>query len=156
MTASQLLVKSSSEGNFSFQSVSRNEKIDSHSMSLLDWIHQNGNITIEGLVENSIDQKTGLKEIQFSLSGKLVAFYSLLRGIAASGQPQSLWLQTNHKEKTFTFKFDASAEEGAKEFLTKVLKILEDEARFKQVLRKIIKNQEKFKLEEKLLLNELS
>ncbi|MEX2594544.1 MAG: hypothetical protein WD426_17370 [Anditalea sp.] len=155
ITASPYIENASSEENFTFRSVSRNERIDTNSISLLDWISQNENIYVKDHAVSSLDSK-GLKEIHFSLSGKLAGFYPLLRGIAGSGQPQSLLLNANHEERNFTLQFDASSEGEAKKYLSKVLNIIEDEARFKQVLRKVIANQEKFKLEEKLLFKELS
>src|SRR5680860_565253 len=99
ITASSYIENTSSAGNFAFQSVSRNKKTNSKSIDLLGWIRQNGNIAIEDHAGPTFDPKKGLKEIHFSLVGKLEGFYPLLRGIAGSGKPSSVLLEANPKKR---------------------------------------------------------
>jgi|SRR5690606_18909138 len=139
---------------FTFQTVSRNEKIHSHAISLWDWIRENENIKIES--QSSFSEKQlKLQKINFSLHGKAVVYYPLLKGIIASGSFTNRIMPDANK-RSFTFTFDLEFESEALEYLVNVLKIVEEEVRFKQVLRKVIINQEKFVLEEKLLFHELS
>lgn len=144
-----------SEENYSFQAVSRNENPISHLTSLLDWIKENEIICLESETV-SIDSNRKFQEIRFSLTGKSAAYFPLLKGIAASGQPKSLRLQVNQSLKIFTLIFDTLDQSEAKIYLSKILTLIEKEVRFKQVLRKVILNQKKFKSEEKLLFNEMS
>lgn len=149
--ASPLKKSSSSEENFTFHSISINTKSDSISTGFMDWFIENDFVQLEGHLAQA---KEGIHEVYFSLSGNAAAFYPLMRGIIFSGQPSSLVLQANHSSRNFTLRFQQDGE--AREYLSKVFGILYREIRFKQVLRKVIANEEKFKLEERLLFNELS
>jgi hypothetical protein len=143
------------EEDFTFQSVSICKKTDDPSKTILDWISQNENIHVEDQAY-SVDPEMGVKKIRFSLTGNLAGLFPLLRGIAGSGHPSSIFLDAHTKEKYFILQFDTSSEGKAREYLSKVFKIIEDEFRFKLLLKKVISNQEKFIREEKLLFNELS
>src|SRR5690606_18475439 len=139
---------------FTFQTVSRNEKVNFDAISLWDWIRDNENIKIESQSLAS-ENKLELHKIQFSLTGKATAYYPLLKGIIASGAPSNL-IQADTKERSFTYIVNVESETESLKSFVDILKIVEEEVRFKQVLRKVIINQEKFKLEEKLLFHELS
>jgi hypothetical protein len=139
---------------FTFQAVSRNEESNPHTISMWDWIRENENIKIESQSSAS-GNKSKLQKIKFSLAGKAAAYYPLLKGVIASG-PSSNWIPADTKDRSFTFIFDVESEIESFKYLVEILRIVEEEVRFKQVLRKVIINQEKFELEEKLLFHELS
>lgn len=145
----------SPERIFSFQTVARNENTAFGSLSLWDWMVSSEVVSLEEPSAANTQGNT-LQEINFSLSERLASFFPLLRGILASDQPQFFELQADSKLKSFKLIYHAEGEAEAKDYLSKVLGIVKAEARFKQVLRKVIVNQEKFLREEKLLFMELS
>src|SRR5690554_5220520 len=130
----------SPERTFSFQSVVRNENFDLGSPSLVDWIGSNELVSLEkSSIHTSIQT---IQEISFSLSDTVAGYFPLLRGILASAKSQLFEIQANNTLKTFDLRYDIEREAEAKDYLAMVLAILDAEARFKQVLRKVIINQE--------------
>ena len=59
------------------------------------------------------------------------------------------------ESRSFILEIEAAQEYEVKKYLSKIFNLINSEIRFKQVLRKVIINQEKFKKEEKLLFNSL-
>ncbi|AWW31939.1 hypothetical protein DN752_18340 [Echinicola strongylocentroti] len=145
---------------FSFQSVSRNEAVEATSLTAYDWLENNEFVQLQGQgsfgFQNYADANKKFQAIYFTLKGNLAAQYAFFRGIVLAGQPKEIYLENIHENRSFTLKFYKKNEEVAKRYLEKIFKIVNEEIRFKQVLRKVLVNQEKHRLEEKLLFNELS
>ena len=150
-----LVTKSSTPENYSFQKISTNDINSSVRTRLLDWLKDNDLIYLQSQ-EVSIESNSQKQTLKFSLTGISSDYFPLLRGIAASGYAKAFWLQVNSKLKSFVFEYDNQDEAEAKEYLSKVLNLVRKEIRFKQVLRKIIYNQDKHRREEKLLFGELT
>ena len=150
-----LVTKSSTPENYSFHKVSTNDIKSSDRTRLLDWLKENDLIYLQS-EKVSIDSNSQKQTFTFSLTGISSDYFPLLRGIAASGQGSAFKLQVNSKLKSFAFLYDKLDEEEAKEYLKKVLNLVRKEIRFKQVLRKVLFNQEKFSREEKLLFSEMT
>ncbi|AGA78716.1 hypothetical protein Echvi_2469 [Echinicola vietnamensis DSM 17526] len=145
---------------FSFQSVIRNKTTDQKSLSAYEWLSENEFVQLEGQgtfgFHNFEAANKQFQAIYFTLKGDLAAHYAFFRGIVLAGQPKEVYLENIHENRSFTLKFYKKNEAVAKEYLEKIFRIVNDEIRFKQVLRKVLINQEKHRLEEKLLFNELS
>lgn len=143
----------SPERTFSFQAIVRNENTDSGSPSLLEWIGSNELVSLKKSNTDTSNQTS--REIIFSLSETVAVYFPLLKGILASAKSQWFVLRTDDGSKSFALRYDKEREIEVRDLLFKVLGIVDAEARFKQVLRKVIVNQEKFNREEKLLFKEL-
>lgn len=150
-----IVTKSSTPENYSFHKVSTNDNRISDTTSLLDWIKENDLIYLQS-EGGSIDIHSQNKSLIFSLSGISSDYFPLLRGISASGFGSAFKLLVKPQSKIFTFVYNIQDEAEAKEYLSKVFNMVRKEIRFKQVLRKVLFNQEKFRREEKLLFNEMT
>ncbi|HLU89406.1 MAG TPA: hypothetical protein VKZ51_06190 [Cyclobacteriaceae bacterium] len=142
------------EEHFNFTQVSRNEKAEIKPVSLLEWLQDNPMLDLLTVTEDS-DSGGIFQELSFRLAGKASAQYPLLKGMFSSGRPKQLALQADDASKIIFLRFDKADETGAYQYISRVLSIIDEEVRFRQVLRKVIENQQRFVLEEKLLLNEL-
>lgn len=149
-----LYKNTSSERVFNFKSVLRNETSNPESLTLEGWMNLDEHITVGELATVTQSNQT-YRKICFSLSGHAAAYYPLFRSIIASGPPH-VHLITNKEVKGFVLKFVVGMEDEVSRYLAKVLDMIKAEIRFKQVLRKLIANQERFLLEERLLFNQLS
>lgn len=145
---------------FSFQSVLRNNVAEQAPINVYEWLKVQDSVQVEG--DGAFDfgnfpgANKSFQAIYFTLKGDLAEQYAFFRGIVLAGQPKEVYLENIHETRSFTLKFYKNNEEIAKQYLEKIFKIVREEIRFKQVLRKVLINQEKHRLEEKLLLNELS
>jgi hypothetical protein len=150
-----IVTKSSTPENYSFQKVSTNDVSSSAQIRLLDWLKENDLIYLQS-EKVFMDSQFPKQEVVFCLTGISTDYFPLLRGIAASGHGSPFRLLVNSPLKSFTFAYDIQDEAEARIYLSKVLNLVRKEIRFKQVLRKVIYNQEKFKREEKLLFSEMN
>lgn len=146
------LTNESIQRTFSFQTISRNNNANGDSLSLLDWIDSQEIISLQGKEYDNNSQSTTLT---LSLAGLASGYFSLVRGLMALDQPRSFTLQAAVKTRNFTLQLEAGQEAATKIYLGKILALLNAEIRFKQVLRKVIDNREKFEREERLLFNSL-
>lgn len=142
------------EEHFNFTQVSRNEKPEIKPVSLLEWLHDNPVLDLLTVTEGS-DSGRDFQELSFRLAGKASAQYPLLKSMFSSGRPKQLALQADDASKIIFLRFDKAEETPAYQYISRVLSIIDEEVRFRQVLRKVIENRQRFVLEEKLLLNEL-
>ncbi|GGZ26205.1 hypothetical protein GCM10007049_18530 [Echinicola pacifica] len=151
---------SQNETIFSFQSVIRNNNKEVNELNVREYLASRSDVELEGQGTFSFGNYAGVNKefnaVYFNLKGNLSEHYAFFRGLVLAGQPNELFLESVHETKSFTLKFYNKNEAVAKKYLEKLFKIVEDELRFKQVLRKVLVNQERHKLEEKLLFNELS
>lgn len=132
-----------------FQTISR-AGIKDETLSLTDWIVSHGAVSLH---EHSYDPLGKSMTITFSLTGVASKYFSVLRGLIGLGRPSSISIAALPKARNFSLKVVLGQESEAKVYLSKLFAIIESEIRFKQVLRKIIINQEKFEREERLLYN---
>lgn len=134
-----------------FQTISRRRKSDEDVSSLLEWIGTQENISFQQKSDDT-DQAT---EIAFSLAGSSSEYFPLLRALIALGQPLTFIIQAVSGSRTFVLQYAADQESEVKGYLSKVFSLINAEIRFKQVLRNVIANQERFEREERLLFNSL-
>ncbi|WP_186756436.1 hypothetical protein [Echinicola salinicaeni] len=159
-TASNYNTSVLNQNTFSFKSVIRNNVQDRSNINVYDWLQQHDAVKVEGKgafdFANFKNSNKSFQVVYFSLDAELADHYALFRGIVLAGQPKEVFLENVHEKRSFSLKFYKNNESVAKEYLEKVFRIVNEEIRFKKVLRKVLVNQEKHRLEEKLLLNELS
>jgi len=151
-TSPSYLNNGSTPGIFSFQTVSRAKSSIEDTSSLSDWI---GTQEFVSLQTQSYDQEGKSATLTFSLTGFAAEHFSLMRGLIALGQPLSFILQAVPKTRNFSLQFEVGQEQEVNSYLSRLFAIIESEIRFKQVLRKVIANQERFEREERLLFNNL-
>lgn len=142
----------STQRKFSFQTVSRNHNSNEDTLSMLDWMAAQEIVSLEQ-VHGDLDWAKD--KIEFSLVGQASDYYSLFKGLIAFGKPRGLEFKTVAGSRSFLLQVEAAQEREAKMYLSKIFNLISSEIRFKQVLRKVIVNQEKFEREEKLLFSSL-
>lgn len=145
--------------NFAFQKVSKAQVTVGNQFSVMDLMVQSGMVEITGTASfdfpNFQEVKKSFQVIYFELSSDYARYSSLFGGLISFGKPQGVILQQNRELGNFTFKFYVSNVEIVKSYLQKIFGIVEEEIRFKSILKKIIQNQQRFENEEQLLKKEL-
>src|SRR5690606_4183378 len=121
------------EEHFSFRQVSFNGKPEVSPKALLEWMAEN---PILDLGPQSTHSESGkiFQELRFSLKGQASCRYPLLKGIVLSGRPDNLTLQADDSSRSFLLKFDRAHEIAAYQYVSRVLRMIQEEIRFKQVL----------------------
>lgn len=150
-----IVTKSSTPEDYSFHKVSKNNVGSSDKIRVLDWLKDNDLVYLQS-EKISTEARFPHQEVIFCLTGIAADYFPLLRAIAAAGYGSALRLQVDSRLKCFTFVYGLQDEAEAGEYLSKVFNLVRKEIRFKQVLRKIIYNQDKHRREEKLLFGELT
>lgn len=150
--AASFLNSDTTQRTFSFQTVSRNINSNENTLSMLDWMAAQEIVSLEQ-VHGDLDRAKD--KIEFSLVGQASHYYSLFKGLIAFGQPRAFKFKTIAGSRSFVLQVEAAQERAAMTYLSKIFNLINSEIRFKQVLRKVIVNQEKFEREEKLLFNSL-
>ncbi len=82
-----------------------------------------------------------------------VALYPLFKGLSEAGKPRSLNLRFSAAEKTVFFHYPVSSHPEVSLFLSKLILFLQNEVKFKKVLKEVIINSNHFKSEQFLLQN---
>lgn len=139
-------------GASGFQAISRAESPNEDALSLSDWIGIHETVSFQS---QSDDQSGKSTTITFRLSGTASGCFSLLRGLIALGRPRTFIFQALLQTRNFSLKLEVGRESEVKIYLSRLFAIIDSEIRFKQVLRKVIVNQDKFEREERLLYNSL-
>ena len=147
------IVSYNKENTFIFKAISKagdNVK----TASLLEWLNRQHDLKLE---DRSVfnDQEESFSEIKFRLIGQLTSYYPLLRSLSLFGINETIKLKADHSQRSFAFRYEESAAGEAKSYLVRLLGIIQKEARFKQVLGKLMENQLKFQQEEALLVTGL-
>ncbi|HLT06179.1 MAG TPA: hypothetical protein VK014_01565 [Cyclobacteriaceae bacterium] len=139
----------SNQGAFSFRSIIKNDQT-ADGLTLLEWLNNNELISLHN---HNTDGTT--HSLSFSLAGPASDYFPLLRSIILLGLPNSFTLNAAVQSRSFNLQWKEPKEPEVRNYLVKVLDLISAEIRFKQVLRKVIANQEKFEKEERLLFNSL-
>lgn len=120
---------------------------------------------ISKVSENSVSQKEMVK-IFNQKSGEMIqgmcrlekdfeSLFPLFKGIAGLGKPSSLVLTFSNEDKSIFYTFESKRIREIEQFFTRVLTLLQKEVRFKQVLKEVIANRQRFKAEQSLLQSSL-
>lgn len=148
-----------SNSNFAFQKVSKTQAtVESH-LSVADLMDQCGMVKVSETANfdfpNFPEARKSFQVIYFELSSDYAKHSGLFGGLISLGKSNGVILQQNRELGNFTLKFYASNSETVKSYLLKIFGFLEEEIRFKSILKKIIQNQQRFENEEQLLKKEL-
>ncbi|MDO9554732.1 hypothetical protein [Rhodonellum sp.] len=145
--------------NFAFQKVSKTQTTVENPLSVMDLMVACGIVQVTETASfdfpNFPEAKKSFQVIYFELSSDYATHTSLFGGLVSLGKPNGVILQQNRELGNFTLKFYASNSETVKSYLQKIFGIVEEEIRFKSILKKIIQNQQRFENEEQLLKKEL-
>ena len=79
--------------------------------------------------------------------------YPLFRGLSEAGKPQCLSLRFSHVERVAFFHYPASSHDEVSSFFSHLILLLQNEVKFKKVLKEIIINRNQFLSEQFLLQN---
>ena len=138
------------ENTFTFKTISKTGD-NKKTASLLEWLNSQGDLKLED--QSAFNDHGGsFRGINFRLTGSWAVYYPLLRSLSLFGSSENSSLKADHSQRSFAFKYKASAEGEAKSYLVRLLGIIQKEVRFKQVLGKLMENQVKFQQEETLLI----
>ena len=135
-----------------FQAISRAERPNEDGLSLSDWFGAYETVSIQS---QDYGQDGDSIAITFRLTGLASEYFPLLRGLVALGRPKTFVFQAVPQAKNFSLKLEVGQESEVQIYLSRLFAIIDSEIRFKQVLRKVIINQDKFEREERLLYNSL-
>jgi len=149
----------SANPNFVFQKVSKTQTTVENAFSVMELMVTCEMVKVTESASfdfpNFPEAKKSFQVIYFELSSNYTIQKSLFGGLVSLGKPNGVILQQNRELGNFTLKFYASNSETVKDYLQKIFGIVEEEIRFKSILKKIIQNQQRFENEEQLLKKEL-
>lgn len=138
------------ENNFILESISKTDN-NADKASLVEWLSSQEDLKLEDPSTFANPNKSR-RGFDFRLIGSLAIYYPLLRSLSLSGVTGTISLKADHSRRKFSIEYEAHAERKAKSYLARLLGIVQEERRFKQVLGKLLKNQEKSRQEEALLM----
>jgi len=96
------------------------------------------------------------KVLEFNLAGNAIPLKGLFNGMISLGNPKEAMLTHQKDLGNYVLKYYDSDEKVALAYFVKIINIIEDEIRFKTILRKVIDNLKAFDSSQQLLKNELS
>jgi len=138
------------ENTFILEGISKTDS-NADKTSFLEWLNNQEDLKLED-PSAVTDSHSSRRRFDFRLTGSLAHYYPLLRSLSLSGITETLRLKADHSSRKFSIEFEESAERKATSYLARLLGIIQEERRFKQVLGKVLKNQAKSRQEEALLM----
>ncbi|MEN2283721.1 hypothetical protein AAGF08_16375 [Algoriphagus sp. SE2] len=96
-------------------------------------------------------QSGGIMQGVCRLEKSFDSLFPLFRGLTSLGKPQSLTLTFSRESKSIFYTFSSDALPEVEYFFGRVLTLLQKEVKFKQVLKEVIENRNRFKSEQSLL-----
>lgn len=93
--------------------------------------------------------------LKFNLAEKYNSYFPLLRGLFQFRKPSGLTISADRSDRSFSVEFNADIEEKSLVFFETVFHWLSKEVRFKEVLREVIRFEQKINREQVLLLSAL-
>ena len=151
-TTASYLQNESNETDLGFRKITRSNASYDDRMGLLGWLQAQ---EIIALHDSAGDDSGNPLTVQFSLAGLASSHFPILRALIALGRPSTFNIQSDGNSRTFTLRYSADQEAEVKSYLHLVLSLIRAEVRFRQVLRQVLVNQEKFEMEERLLFRNL-
>lgn len=151
-TTASYLQNESNETDLGFRKITRSNASYDDRMGLLGWLQAQEIVTLEESTANDSAQPPAVK---FGLAGMASSHFPILRALIALGRPSTFTIQSDGNKRSFTVRFSADQEAEVKSYLHLVLSLIRAEVRFRQVLRQVLVNQEKFEMEERLLFRNL-
>ncbi len=144
---------------FAFEKVSRSSENSSNKSSVLEKLNNSGFVNVLETASfdfpNFPEANKSFQVVYFELDPAYSSNLALFKSIISSGKPDGVILEINRELGNFTLKYYAANEEKVKSYLKKIFGMLEDENRFKAILKKFIQIQAQNKKEEQLLQREL-
>lgn len=138
------------ENTFILEGISKTDS-NADKSSLVEWLNSQEDLKLEDQ-STVAEPNRSRRGFDFRLIGSLAIYYPLLRSLSLSGITGAISLKADHSKRKFSIEYEASAERKAKNYLARLLGIVQEERRFKQVLGKLLKNQAKSRQEEALLM----
>lgn len=146
------------ENQFDYIIIRRNpEASEQNSSSLFQWFAQSGfvtNLDFSSIPADKVFQKERFT-LKFTLAGKFSAYFALLRGLLEFRKPSGLIISADRSDKSFAVEFTADSEEKSIAFFETIFQWLSKEIRFKEVLKEVIRFDQKIKGERALLASSL-
>lgn len=100
------------------------------------------------------NQKSGLvMQGMCKFEARYEILYPLFRGLSESGKPKSLTIRFSPTDKSAYFHYPESSESEVSQFFAQLILLLQNEVKFKKVLKEIIINRNQFNSEQFLLQN---
>lgn len=144
---------------FAFKEVSRNPESDTEALTVAELLDSSKFVLVSETnsfsFPNFPEAKKSFQVYYLDLHPNFSAFTGLFKGLIYSGKPEGVILEHNRELGNYTLKYYDSKGETVKNYLQKIFGVLDEEIRFKAILRKVIQNQKRINMEEQLLRQEL-
>jgi hypothetical protein len=125
--------------------------------TVVKWFEQSGFVDVISLTV--VPQgKLFYKErtiLTFTLTEKYNTFFVLLRGLFGFKKPSGVTISSDRNDKSFAVEFQVSNKDEIIKYFETIFQWLSKEARFKEVLREVIRFEQKVNREQALLLSAL-
>jgi hypothetical protein len=150
---------SSLSHSFTFKKISRKSETELNNLSVLEILNQSNivNVIETGSFDfpNFPEAKKSFQVLYFELDSAFLSKTPLFKSIVSLGKPEGVILEINKDLGNYTLKYYATNADIVKSYLQKIFGIFEDELSFKTILRRVLENQARNKMEEQLLQKEL-
>ena len=128
-----------------------------HCSNVFLWFSQSefvGNLNFSTIPSDRVFQKERFI-LKFALAEKYKSHFALLRGFFQFRKPPGLFISADRSDKSFAVEFSSDIEEKSIAFFETVFHWLYKEVRFKDVLKEVIRFEQKIHREQALLLSAL-
>jgi len=125
--------------------------------SIVTWFERSAFVTdinVTVLPESRLFYKERVV-LKFRLSEKYNSFFVLLKGLFGFRKPKGVSITSNRSDKSFTVELSSNNENESIAYFETIFKWLSKEARFKEVLKEVIRFEQKVVLEQALLVSSL-
>lgn len=146
------------ETQFDYIIVRNNRKAPSqNTSSLAQWFAKSEfvtNLNFSTIPADKVFQR-GRFNLKFKLTDKYNPYFPLLRGLFQFRKPHGLTISADRFDKSFLIEFTSDNEEKSIAFFATIFHWLSKEVRFKEVLKEVIRFEQKISREQTLLLSAL-
>lgn len=159
MSSQSLSTQFSANESFAFQKITKKQEINATGLNPLaimkscEMVHVIETASFD--FPNFPEAKKSFQVIYFELSEEFYAIRGLFNGLINLGHKDAVILDFEKELSRYSLKFYISEEEGVKNYLTKIFRLVSEEIRFRQVLKRSIANQKAFAKAEQFLKMEL-
>ncbi len=159
MSSQSLATQFPANESFAFQKITKKQGFNATGLNPLEIMESCEMVHVIETASfdfpNYPEARKSFHVIYFSLSPNFVIQRGLFNGLISIGKPAGVLLEFQKELGTYTLKYYQANETLAKLYISKIFRLVSEEIRFKNILKRSIANQKAFAKEEQLLKMEL-
>jgi hypothetical protein len=149
-----------SQKDFAFHKISKSEKSPTgNTKDLIKALQEGSLFKVRGQAgfdfPNFPETNKKFRVLYMELNHDFQDVQAILNGFLALGQPQGVILEFDKTQNNYSLKYYLQDAPSVMNYLDKLTLFINEEVRFKKILKRILENNKRTKIEERLLINEL-